>query len=267
MLPKLISIGDFFLPAYGVLVAIGFLAGLWLSGRLARRQGLDPDKVTNLAVYGALAGLGGAKLLMFLLDYEYYAKYPREIFSFSTLQAGGVFYGGLVIALLFGYWYAQRSGLPITTTLDVLAPGLALAQGIGRIGCFAAGCCWGTQCDRPWAVTFTNPDAHELTGVPLQVALHPSQLYEAVLLAGVFAVVYGRSRKQHAPGSILGLYLILSAAARFGAEFFRAHQQPNLFDGPLSNAQWISILLFAAGVWLVWTRSPSLRSRAGRITT
>ena len=88
-----------FLPTYGVLVAAAFLTALWLAGRLAREAGLNPDSVTNLGIYCALAAIAGAKLMMFVVDHEYYAQHPGEIFSISTLRAGGVFYGGLLATL------------------------------------------------------------------------------------------------------------------------------------------------------------------------
>ena len=251
MFPKVFSYGEFFLPTYGVLVAAGFLIALWLAGRLARRQGLDPERVTNLGVYAALAGLAGAKLLMFVVDFNYYREHPEEIFTLSTLQAGGVFYGGLVFALAVSFLLLRRYKLPALPVLDSFAPALALGQGIGRIGCFAAGCCWGAACDRRWSVTFTDPEAHRLTGVPLNTTVHPTQLYEAALLLAVFGVVYWRFQTKHQPGAVMGLYLVLSGAARFGAEFFRFHQQPNPFAGPLSTAQWISIALAATGCWLL----------------
>jgi len=254
MFPKLISLGDFFLPTYGLLVALGFLSALWLCARLAHRSGLDPDKVTNLGVYAALAGLGGAKLLMFALDFSYYSANPGEIFSLATLQAGGVFYGGLITALIVGYFYMRKQRLPLASTLDCFAPGLALGQGIGRIGCFAAGCCWGQSCTRPWAVTFIDPEAHRLVGVPLDTALHPTQIYEAAGALLIFAVLYRRFSPTCAPGRLIGLYLILTAAARFLVEFFRAHDQPNPFAGPLSTAQWISFALLLLGLWFSFAK-------------
>jgi len=250
MLPKLISFGDFFLPAYGVLVALGFLAALWLTGRLARRSGLDPDAVTNLGVYAALAGLAGAKLLMFAQDMDYYISNPREIFSLSTLQAGGVFYGGLIGALVVGVLYMRRQRLPALETLDAFGPGLALGQGIGRIGCFAAGCCWGQACERAWAVTFTDVEAHRLVGVPLGVAIHPTQLYEAAGALAIFGVLYWWFGRSSGPGTVIGLYLMLSGMTRFAVEFVRAHEQGNPFGGPLSVAQWISAGLLVLGAVL-----------------
>jgi phosphatidylglycerol:prolipoprotein diacylglycerol transferase len=251
LFPKLISIDTFFLPTYGVMVALGFLAALWLTGKLARRSGLDPDKVTNLGVSVALAGLVGAKLLMFVVDFDYYAKNPGEIFSMTTLQAGGVFYGGLLLALITGYVLMQRGKLPVAVTLDCFAPGLAIGQGLGRIGCFAAGCCWGKECERPWGVVFRNPEANRLTGVPLMVELHPTQIYEAVLYVATFFVVYRIFDRPHRPGTVMGWYLVIAATGRFVVEFFRFHQQSNPFGGPLNASQWIALALVGLGGWLV----------------
>jgi len=251
--PKLVSFGDnFFLPSYGVLVAAGFLVALWLTGRLARQRGLDPEKVSNVAIYGALAGLAGAKLLMFVFDFDYFYANPREAFSLATLQSGGVFFGGLVIAVLAGALLMRRYGLPVLGTFDVVAPGLASGQALGRLGCFAAGCCWGVKCDRPWVVRFTNFDANKITGVPLDVDLHPTQLYEAGLLGLAFVITWRLAvSAKRPPGFVFGAYLLMAATERFIVEFFREHQQANFGDGPLSNAQLIALGLAAAGTYLV----------------
>lgn len=254
MFPKLFEIGGFFLPTYGLLVALGFVAGLGIAGRLARRQGLDGQMVTDLGIYVALAGLIGAKLLMILYDLPYYLGNPRQIFSMATLQAGGVFHGGLILALLVAVWYVRRKQLPFLPVADAFAPGIALGHAIGRIGCFAAGCCWGAVCDRPWAVTFTNPEAHELVGVPLGIPLHPSQLYEAAAELAIFVLLYWRFGRPHAKGQILALYLILYPGARFVIEFFRAHEQTNPFGWILSLAQWATLGLMLAGVILLVSR-------------
>jgi len=254
MHPKLFSIGDFFLPTYGVLVAVAFLAALWLAGRLARRAGLNAEDVTNLGVYCALAGLAGAKLLMFVFDWDYYSSNPGEIFSLSTLRAGGVFHGGLIVALITAAVYMRRKRLPGLKTADVFAPALALGHAIGRLGCFAAGCCWGVACDRSWAVTFTDPEAHRLVGVPLNTPLYPTQLMESLSEAVIAVVLYGLIRKPHRDGLIIGMYLVLYGVVRFVVEFYRFHQQPNPWDGPFSSTQWIALVLLLGGVFLAATR-------------
>jgi phosphatidylglycerol:prolipoprotein diacylglycerol transferase len=249
LLPKLFHIGNFYLPTYGVLVALGFLAGLTITTKLAKRNGLNPELVTNLAVYCALAGLLGAKVLMILFGWRMFLSDPRQIFSLATLQAAGVFQGGLVLAFITAFLYVRHTKLPWLQTLDVFAPGVAIGHAIGRIGCFAAGCCWGTECSLPWAVTFRNPEAAELTGVPLDVKLHPSQLYEVATETALFAFLYWRFGRAHAPGKIMGLYLVLSSVARFLIEFTRYHEQ-GLWWG-LSLTQWISIAVAVAGALLL----------------
>ena len=245
--PKIISIGTFYLPTYGVLVALGFLAGLWVTVKLARRSGLNAELITNLAVYSALAGLLGAKILMLIFDWGAPDKPP--IFSLSTLQAAGVWQGGFILAVLVAFLYMRQNKLPLLTTFDVFAPGVALGHAIGRVGCFAAGCCWGNECTLPWAVTFHNPEAAELTGVPLGRPLHPSQLYEVLSELAVFAFLYWWFQKPHAPGKIIGGYLLLSSISRFGIEFTRFHEQ-GLHYG-LSWTQWISVALAVAGMLLL----------------
>src|SRR5262245_57661167 len=155
-----------FLHTYGVLVAAAFLAALWMAGRLAKQKHLDSEAVTNLGVYCAMAAIAGAKVMMILVELPRYLENPGDIFSMATLQAAGVFYGGLLAALAVAWWYMRRTKLPPLETADVFAPAIALGHGIGRLGCFSAGCCWGIECHRPWAVTFTNPVSQDLVGVP-----------------------------------------------------------------------------------------------------
>jgi len=247
LFPKIFSIGTFFLPTYGLLVALGFLTGLWVTVKIARKNGIDGEKVTNLAVYVALAGLLGAKLLMIVFDWP-----DIQIFSMSTLQAAGVFQGGLILALITAFCYIRHNKLPVLSTADAFAPGVAIGHAIGRLGCFAAGCCWGKECHLPWAVTFRNPEAYGLTGVPLNVPLHPAQLYESISEALLFAFLYWRTGKSHAPGQIIGLYLVISSIIRFLIEFERFHEQALPFGLPLSITQWIAIGLAITGAVLLF---------------
>jgi phosphatidylglycerol:prolipoprotein diacylglycerol transferase len=189
---------------------------------------------------------------MLLVDIPYYAQHPGEIFSLATLQAGGVFYGGLIAALGVAVWYMRKTGLPGWKTADVFAPAIALGHGIGRIGCFSAGCCWGVECHRPWAVTFTNPVAHALVGVPLDLPIHPTQLYEAFAEFAIFGFLYWRTRSPHGEGGIIGAYLMLYSTARFTVEFFRVHEQGNVLGGAFDTSQFISAGLFLLGAACLW---------------
>lgn len=252
MFPKLISIGSFFIPTYGTLVAIGFLAALWVITRLAKRAKLPSERVTNLAIYCALAGLAGAKLFMILFDFSDYRSGRQQLLSLGTLQAAGVYQGGFVVAFIVALLYMRRQNMPVLATCDIFAPGIALGQAIGRIGCFAAGCCWGIPTHARWAVTFHNPQAGELTGVPLGIPLHPTQLYESFADAAIFLFLYFQIARAHTSGTILGWYLTLYSAARFAIEFFRFHEQ-GLHAG-LSYTQWISLATLIAGLGLIIVR-------------
>lgn len=260
MYPKLIEIGSFYLPTYGVLVALGFLAGLAVTVNLAKRRGLNTELITNLAVYVALSGMLGAKLLMIAFDWSDYAASPGRIFSFETLQAAGVFQGGLILALITAVFYMRGQGLDVLATSDLFAPGVAIGHAVGRLGCFAAGCCWGVECDLPWAVKFHDPVAFGLTGVPLEVGLHPTQLYESGAELVLFGLLFSLAKKRLAPGRVIALYLVLSSAMRFVIEFWRAHQQPLTFG--LSLTQWISIGLALVGAALLVRRPATQLAQA-----
>jgi phosphatidylglycerol:prolipoprotein diacylglycerol transferase len=143
----------------------------------------------------------------------------------------------------------RQKHLPVLKTMDVFAPGLALGHAIGRLGCFAAGCCWGVGTHLPWGVTFTNPRAAQLVGVPLDTPLHPTQLYESLSELIIFGLLYWRFLKPHREGSIISLYLALYGFVRFSVEFVRYHDpQSNPLTGPFSTEQWISLVLAAAGL-------------------
>ncbi len=249
------------MPTYGLLVAAAFLTALWMTSRFAKQQGLNVEKVVNLGVYCALVGMLGAKLLMIALDPEFRA-HPLEIFSLATLQSAGIFFGGFILALVFALVYMQRQGLPVFETCDVFAPGLALGHGIGRLGCFAAGCCWGKPTHLPWAVTFSNQDA--TTGVPLGIPLHPTQLYEAFAEGAICLILIFRLKRPHQSGAVIGLYLLLYGMVRFAVEFLRMHDSSNPLGGPFTLEQWIALAVAVAGVYLMFRRTAESVEPAAR---
>lgn len=261
MFPRLVTIGDAFtLHTYGLLVALGLLVGLFVARRYARRSGLSPDIVWNLGIYMALAALVGAKVVMILADWNYYSQNPGQILSWSALQAGGFFYGGVLFAVAVGAWYTHRYRLGFAPLADAYAPGIALGHAIGRLGCFSAGCCWGKPTEAAWGVTFTNPYSSKLVGVPLGIPLHPTQLYEAFAEAAIFATLVVLWRRRRFPGQVFAAYLMLYAAARFVIEFFRGDPRGGtLFGGALSMPQAVSLGLLVAAL-LFW----SIQRRRGR---
>jgi phosphatidylglycerol---prolipoprotein diacylglyceryl transferase len=259
--PRLFHIGNYSQPTYGVMAALGLIVGLAVVFHLARQQNLDPDKMWNLGGIAIFSGILGAKILMILVDWNHYMQYPGEIFSLGTLQAGGVFSGGLVLAIFTCWWYLHRNHIPFLRAADVFAPGIAIGHAIGRVGCFAAGCCWGKETNLPWAVTFTNPLANELVGTPLNVHLHPTQLYEMVVEVINFAILYWMVKHKKFEGQVVGLYMFLYGIARYFLEFLRGDPgRGALFGGAMSGTQLIAICLVIAGGVLWMVRFPLERS-------
>jgi phosphatidylglycerol:prolipoprotein diacylglycerol transferase len=225
---------------YGVLLAAAYLLGLQLAIVRARKRELDASRVMDLGIYIIISALIGAKLLLLVTDFQTFKNNPAELLSLA--RSGGVFYGGLILAVVVALVYIRRVGLPLWTTCDVFAPGIALGHVVGRFGCFFAGCCWGKPTTLPWGITFTDPFAASNVGTPLNVALHPTQLYEAGAEFLILVLLLSTERfGRRFAGRTFWLYMLLYAVSRFIIEFFRDDPRGSL--GPLSTSQFISVLL------------------------
>src|SRR4249920_1651232 len=157
MHPILFEVAGWPVYSYGVLLAAAYLIALQLAVVRARRAGLDGARVMDLGIYLIIAALVGAKLMLIAVDFNYFRSQPAELLS--LVRAGGVFYDGLIAAFVVGVWLIGRYRLPLWTTADMIAPGIALGHIIGRFGCLLAGCCYGRPTDVAWAITFTDPVA------------------------------------------------------------------------------------------------------------
>src|SRR5437762_1241122 len=177
MYPRLLELGPITVYTYGVLLAAAYLLGLRFAMSRAKQRGLDATRVLDLGIYIIISALVGAKLLLLVTDFQTFRRDPRELLMLA--RSGGVFYGGLILAVGVALWYIRRAGLPLWTTCDVFAPGIALGHVIGRFGCLFAGCCYGKPTTKPWGITFTDQFAALNVGTPLNEPLHPTQLYEA----------------------------------------------------------------------------------------
>jgi phosphatidylglycerol:prolipoprotein diacylglycerol transferase len=257
--PRLFHIGSFNLPTYGFLVSLGVLLGLWISVRNSEKQGINPDDAWNFGIVVVLSGIIGAKVLYIINDWSSYANNWREIFSLSTLQAGGVFSGGLIAAFVAAAWYIRKHHMPALGTCDAFSPGLALGHAIGRVGCFAAGCCFGKPTNHFWGVTFTNPLANLISETPLGQPLQPTQLFEcAVELANFFILMWMLKRRKF-EGQIFAAYLMLYGVARFFLEFLRGDPgRGEVFGGFMTGTQLISIFLVIIG-GIIWWLRPDLK--------
>ena len=270
MHPILFTAGSLRFPTYGALLVLAILGAICAVLRLGRREGLDSGQLLDFSTWLLLVGLLGAKVLMVLSDWHYYRQYPGEIFSRSTFLAGGVFYGGFIAAVLFAVWYIRVQHLPFWKVVDVYAPAIALGLGVGRIGCFAAGCDYGKPTTSAWSVVFRDPFSHEVSGVPLGIPLHPTQLYESLASLSIFAFLWWRYSRKSRDGEIFVLYLALYAVARFFLEFLRGDEDRGfVFHHLLSTSQFIAILAFATAVWMALTlrRKPAGQQAWGVETT
>lgn len=255
------SLGPFTLHTYGLLLASAFLLGLWVASRQARRAGLDGERIVDLAVWVLIAGLVGAKLALLAVDWRYFSAHPRELLA--ILQSGGVFYGGLLAAFPVAWWYTRRHRIPGWPAADALAPGVAVGQAIGRLGCFAAGCCWGLPTAVPWAVTFRDTYSSRTVGTPMDIALHPVQVYEAIVAFGIFLALVRLAPRKRFHGQVVLAYVLMYSVARFLLEFFRGDTSRG-WIGPLSTSQAVAVVLVAGAVFLLARVRRSQRIEPGR---
>jgi phosphatidylglycerol:prolipoprotein diacylglycerol transferase len=243
------------MPTYGLLVASGVLLGLWISVRNSEKQGINPEYAWNLGIYVVLAGIIGSKVL-YIINEWHTLGHLSEIFSFSTLQAGGVFSGGLLAGLAVAVWYIRKHDIPTLAACDAFAPGLAIGHAIGRLGCFAAGCCFGKETHHFWGVTFTNQLANSISGTPLGIPLQPTQLFEAAVEFANFLVLTWMLKRKKFDGQVFGAFLILYGTARFFLEFLRGDPgRGEIIPGVLSGTQFIAIFFVLGGGIIWWWKS------------
>ena len=250
MFPRLVQIGSFYLPTYGVLLAIAYLVGIWLLRRKARAEGLPEQKIFDFSLYVLAAAILGAKALLVIVEWRHYSENPRDLVE--VLRSGGVFYGGLIAATTVGIWYMKRHRLPAWKVADMGAPSIAVGEAIGRWGCFAAGCCYGKPTDGPLGVRFTDPFAHEAVGTPLDVPLHPTQIYLSVNAFLIFLILQWAYRRRTFDGEVFWLYVLLYAITRGLIENFRGDSVRGfLIPGVLSTSQFIGLVAAAAAVGML----------------
>ena len=240
MHPVLFDFGAFTIYSYGVLLVAAYLLGLQFALVRARTRGLDSQRVMDLGIWIIISALVGAKLLLFVVDFRQFTGSPRDLLGLA--RSGGVFYGGLIAAVAVALLYLRRHTLPLWTTTDVFAPGIALGHVVGRLGCLLAGCCFGRETSVPWAITFHDPAALA-QGTPLGVPLHPTQLYEAGAEALILVFLLATERRGRPfPGRTFWSYMFLYGISRFIIEFYRGDSRGLVF-GVLSTSQFVSILL------------------------
>jgi phosphatidylglycerol:prolipoprotein diacylglycerol transferase len=244
MHPILFEIGGFPVYTYGLLLAAAYLLGLQFALVRARARGLDQNRVMDLGIWIIVSALIGAKGMLLIVERDKFGWGWSDLMN--LFRSAGVFYGGLIAAVVVALFYLWRHRMPIWTTTDVFAPGIALGHVIGRLGCLFAGCCFGRATTVPWAITFHNDFAQQNVGTPLGIPLHPTQLYEAAAELVILGVLLLTERKGRPyPGRTFWSYMLLYGISRFVIEFYRGDVRGtvNVLSTALSTSQFVSLLV------------------------
>jgi phosphatidylglycerol---prolipoprotein diacylglyceryl transferase len=261
VLPFILKIGPLEITGYGIMMMVGFLVGGWLISLELRRQGLQEDYAAEITIAAVIGGVIGAKLWYVALTGDMDALLSR---------GGLVWYGGLIGGTLAVILNGYRLRVPVRRTAHLVAPALAAAYALGRVGCFLVNDDYGRPTDLPWGMRFreglppsTAENLQSLFGIPIPegvhpttvMAVHPTQLYETLAMLIVFAILWRWRKRAWGTGAIFGVYLMLAGLERFLVEFVRAKDDRLL--GPLTIAQLTSLILMAIGA-LVFSRLKNL---------
>lgn len=239
---ELLTIGPFTIYGYGLMIAVGIIAAYFTAEYRAKKQKLDYEKIFYLVIWCAAGGFISAKLLFWITEWKSIVRDPG--FMLQTMSDGFVVYGGILGGILTGYLYCRIKKLEFLKYFDLVMPSIALAQGIGRIGCLLAGCCYGRQTDSLLSITFHSSDF-----APNNVPLIPTQIYSSLLDFIHFFILLYIGRKKSRDGQVAACYLIFYSIGRFVLEFFRGDlERGNV--GVLSTSQFISIFVVLMGIIL-----------------
>jgi len=257
MYPELVKLGPLTVYSYGFMLAVSFIVSSYLLTKEVERKGLEANIASEVTLLAIIFGIAGSKLFHL---FENWNDFLADPFGMIFSAGGLTFYGGLILAIIAIMIYLKRKKIPFLYIADAASPALALAYGIGRIGCHLAGDGdYGTPTNLPWGVNYENGivkpslmfQGSEIAKnfpngiVPNNTPLHPTPIYELFLGVIIFAILWQLRKKKFTMGTLFMMYLIASGLSRFSVEFIRLN--PLLLFG-LSEAQLISILLIIIGI-------------------
>lgn len=243
MHPVLFSVGPITLYTYGFFIALGALLCLLYLYRQSRmRYNLTNEQINNIFLIIIVASVVGGKLFMIFESPKYYLGNPIQLFS----RSGFVFYGALLTCIPAMLWYFKKIKAPVLGMLDIMAGVACIVHGVGRFGCFFAGCCHGSPTDVAWGVIYTDPHC---SARPLNTPLHPTQFYEIAWIALVFIIILLVQQKKKFDGQLFILYLILYSIGRSVIEIYRGDQERGFVFGSISNSQFISGLVITVAIY------------------
>jgi len=249
MYPILLKFSYITIHTYGFFVAMGFLAGILLATSEAKRMGIDHEKIMDLCFYIMIAAIAGSRLFYVVINHEIFLSNPLDIFK--IWNGGLVFYGGFIVALLTAFIYLKIHKLPVWQTADIAALSLAIGHFLGRLGCFSAGCCFGKECDLPWAVTFTHPETLAPVGIPL----HPTQLYSSISNLIIFFFLWFFRKRTKFDGQLFWMYVLIYGIVRSFIEIFRGDFRGNPVFELLSVSQTIGISMSVIAVIMLMRKN------------
>lgn len=247
MFPILFQSGSLVIHSYGFFIALGYLATVTACSYLSVRADLLAINFVSICFYALIFGLVGARMLFVATQWEYFKTHQDEVWQ--LWRGGMVFYGAFLSGLAAVLVFIFFKKMPLLRTLDILAVALPLGQAIGRIGCFAAGCCHGSLCDLPWAVHIDSDLVDPiLRGKPI----HPVQLYESVGLFVLSAFLFFLWKKNYRAGLTSLVYCLAYACLRFYLEFYRGDSIRGFWwNSGLSTSQGIALIIAAASLLLL----------------
>jgi phosphatidylglycerol:prolipoprotein diacylglycerol transferase len=247
MLPELFRIGSFPIRSFGVMLLLGFVLGLWLALRRAPKYGIDKDSLSTMSVWAVIMGVIGARVFWVLQEWDYYSKNPSSILHLT--EGGMTSYGGIAFGLATVLIWCKRTGVRFANVFDLLAAPALVMHAVGRIGCFLNGCCYGSPCDLPWAVT-VHPDSG-----PIYFG-HPAQLYDTLMSMAAAGFLLWLERRTFAirrPGIYGALFFVLYGASRFVYEIYRSgFSSASTWGVPLTDAQVMAVaMVLGGGAWFL----------------
>ena len=246
MHPILFEIGPVTIYSYGLMLGAAFLCAVYLLGKEASRKGLDPERIVNFGLCLIFAGVIGSHISHLIL-YDPHSLWRNPLSILKLWQGGLTIYGALITGIFVGIIFARRSKISFWMLADTVSPSIILAQAVGRIGCFLNGCCFGKETSLPWAVTFTDKNC----AAPLNIPLHPVQLYSSIANFLVFIVIWKLRKRCRGEGSLFLLYLALYSGARFITEFYR--QGFTIMGLPLAQIVGLATIIACAGIHIFKT--------------
>lgn len=240
MFPELVRLGDIAIHSYGFFIAIGtYLSFLFFSKQLKKNLEIPEEEVVTLFIWLIGAVVVGGKVFFYLEDLNFYVQNPSKILS--HFGNGFVFFGSLIFAIPTMLIYFKYKKWPTWQLLDYMAITACIVHSFGRIGCFMAGCCYGIPTSRPWGVIYSNPIC---AADPLDVPLHPTQLYEVLMIGTIGIILFLFRKYKQFNGQWFFIYLIAYSIGRSLIEEYRGDEARGfLFDGSISHSQFISVVL------------------------